>query len=168
VGVLQCKGFVNGFLDGNWHHIAAVASRTSGMRVYYDGQQVCFLNDTQDVDLSEAPTNPSLYVGRHGEGETQWDFSGHIDEVRIYNRPLSGAEISTLARRPQSVAPTPVRPLLRIALTTSVLATLACTEPNPGYHPRFQSDGEPARPRTPAIPFATPPATRRPSIFCAA
>ena len=83
-------------MNGNWHHLAAVASRSIGVRVYYDGQLVCSLGDTQNIDLSEGSI-PSLFVGRHGEGETQWDFSGHIDEVRIYNRPLSASEIATLA-----------------------------------------------------------------------
>jgi hypothetical protein len=95
-GVIQCRALVSGFLDGNWHHVAAVASRTSGVRVYYDGQQRCSDPDTQNVDLTEGSV-PNLYVGRHGEGETQWDFSGNIDEVRIYNRPLSATEIANLA-----------------------------------------------------------------------
>jgi hypothetical protein len=96
-GVMQCKGNAPNYRDGRWHHLAAVASRTSGMRVYYDGNQVCSLGDTANVDYAEAPANPNLYVGRHGEGETQWDFSGHVDEVRVYSRPLSASEIATLA-----------------------------------------------------------------------
>jgi hypothetical protein len=95
-GVVQCAGNAPNYLNGSWHHLAAVASRSFGVRVYYDGQLVCSLSDTQNVDLSQASV-PSLFVGRHAEGETHWDFNGHMDEVRIYNRPLSGSEIATLA-----------------------------------------------------------------------
>jgi hypothetical protein len=96
-GVVQCPGNVTGFRDGRWHHLAAVASRSSGVRVYYDGSLVCSLSDNDDIAYSEAPANPNLFVGRHGEGETHWDFSGNIDEVRVYSRPLSASEISILA-----------------------------------------------------------------------
>ena len=96
-GVIQCAGNASGYRDGRWHHLAAVASRSSGMRVYYDGSLICSLSDNDDIAFSEAPANPSLFVGRHGEGETQWDFSGHIDEVRVYSRPLSASEIAVLA-----------------------------------------------------------------------
>jgi hypothetical protein len=91
----QCLGIEPSFLDGNWHHVAAVASSSFGVRVYYDGREICRDADTQAVDLAGGST--SLFVGRHGEGQTQWDFSGHIDEVRIYNRALGASEVATLA-----------------------------------------------------------------------
>jgi hypothetical protein len=96
-GVVQCMGNAPNYRDGRWHHLAATASRSNGVRVYYDGNLICSLGDNDDIAYSEAPVNPSLYVGRHGEGETQWDFTGHVDEVRIYSRPLGASEIATLA-----------------------------------------------------------------------
>ena len=95
---VQCKANTPGFLDGQWHHVAAVASRTGGTRVYYDGVQACFLSDTDDVGYGSNPSSLGLYVGRHGNGETQWDFGGHIDEVRIYTRALSATEVGVLAQ----------------------------------------------------------------------
>ncbi len=97
-GPIQCKGDAPGYLDGRWHHLAATASGTAGTRIYYDGVQKGFLSNTQSLDFDKAPpSNANLFVGRHGNGETQWDFTGNLDEVRIYTRVLSAAEIQTLA-----------------------------------------------------------------------
>jgi hypothetical protein len=85
------------FLDGKWHHVAGVASKTNGMRLYFDGVEVGnSVNQFDDVVYST--TAHSFWVGRHGDGQSQWDFSGNIDEVRVYTRPLSAAEIATLAQ----------------------------------------------------------------------
>jgi hypothetical protein len=85
------------FLDGNWHHVAGVASASGGMKVYYDGVEVGAAS-TQTDDIVYTTTAHSFWVGRHGDGQTQWDFSGNIDEVRMYTRVLSAAEIATLAQ----------------------------------------------------------------------
>jgi hypothetical protein len=90
-------GVAPNFLDGNWHHIAGVASKTSGMKVYFDGVELAAL-PTQLDDIVYTTSAKSFFVGRHGDGQTQWDFSGHIDEVRIYTRVLSAAEIANLAQ----------------------------------------------------------------------
>jgi hypothetical protein len=34
---------------------------------------------------------------RHGAGDTSWNFTGLIDDIRIYNRTLTPQEIQTLA-----------------------------------------------------------------------
>jgi hypothetical protein len=91
-----CRGAAATFLDGQWHHVAAVASSSFGVKIYYDGVEVCSNPTVNDVDYSNAGTG--FFVGRHGSGETQWDFSGNMDEVRVYNRPLSALEISALAQ----------------------------------------------------------------------
>jgi hypothetical protein len=38
-----------------------------------------------------------LWVGRHGNGNQNWDFEGNIDEVRVYTRVLTATEIAALA-----------------------------------------------------------------------
>ena len=84
-------------LDGNWHHVAGTTGRTSGMRVYFDGVEVGGAPDqTGDIVYSTSPRG--FWVGRHGAGETQWDFGGNLDEVRLYTRALAGAEIVRLAQ----------------------------------------------------------------------
>jgi hypothetical protein len=39
-----------------------------------------------------------LWVGRHGNGSANFDFQGNVDEVRIYARVLTVAEIQGLAQ----------------------------------------------------------------------
>ena len=84
------------FNDNQWHHIAAT----------YDGKNVSFYID--GVGRGRPSRNPGplkktgwdLCIGNsvvdYGTGEFQ-AFDGMIDEVRIYNRALSVAEIKMLA-----------------------------------------------------------------------
>jgi hypothetical protein len=91
-----CRGPAPTYLNGNWHHVAAVVSSTAGVKVYFDGAEICSTNNTSD--LSYAGRGTGLWLGRHGQGETQWDFGGNMDEVRLYNRTLTPAEIAALAQ----------------------------------------------------------------------
>jgi hypothetical protein len=67
----------------------------TGLRGYFDGVESCFLpgNLTIAYDLGT-----ELFVGRHGDGDLVYDYEGNLDEVRIYNRSLSAAEILRLAQ----------------------------------------------------------------------
>jgi hypothetical protein len=100
-GVVMVKRTLSGFprcdgggpLDGQWHHVAGVVG-TTGMRVYLDGQQSC--SNTNGESISYA-AGDELWVGRHGDIDTDRDYDGQIDEVRIYTRVLSLSEIQALA-----------------------------------------------------------------------
>jgi hypothetical protein len=93
----QCFATVDNHLDGNWHHLAGVSS-AEGIKVYFDGVERC----TSDVANAQKPIfydqGRDLWVGRHGNGQTQWDFGGNIDDVRVYTRALPADEIAFLAR----------------------------------------------------------------------
>jgi hypothetical protein len=80
-------------LDGNWHHVAGVVS-PSGTKVYFDGTERC--TNTSGDNLAY-DSNSDLFVGRHGNGETQWDFDGNLDDVRIYTRALPPDEVAAIA-----------------------------------------------------------------------
>jgi hypothetical protein len=89
----RCFATLANGLDGQWHHVAAVAS-SSGMKVYFDGVERCS-NGLNDAISYSAGTE--LWVGRHGDGNTDRDFDGRIDDVRVYNRALSATEVGDLA-----------------------------------------------------------------------
>ncbi len=78
-------------VTGQWHHVAGVIDRGTGkMRIYLDGVLA-----TSDVSISTAAANSSanpLYIGANMEGYPQ--FQGSIDDVRIWNRALTGEEIA--------------------------------------------------------------------------
>jgi hypothetical protein len=92
----NCRIGAPNILDGNWHHFAGVIDAGGPYRVYFDGVERLCPMDRRD-NISYAGSN-ELSVGRHANGEDQWDFGGNIDEVRIYTRALSVAEITALAQ----------------------------------------------------------------------
>lgn len=74
---------------GTWQHFAAV----------YDGTSVILYADGVEV-AREVLTTPLLAnyasqtaIGGRGEKYDGWNFSGYIDEVAIYNKALSSADI---------------------------------------------------------------------------
>ncbi len=78
--------------DGDWHHLAYTWNGTTH-RLYLDGAQ---------VDSGSGAVDPGpVETARFGT----WDlpeevFGGDLDEVRVYARALSAAEITALAGRP--------------------------------------------------------------------
>ncbi|MBL0356439.1 MAG: LamG domain-containing protein [Chitinophagaceae bacterium] len=99
-------------LDGNWHHLAfAYDQTTSKMTYYFDGGVVPAPAGATDVKKSGNPrgavdfsTINNLIVGGWNKqaglsGVTDdWvkGFSGAMDQFRLYNKPLSAAEVQAL------------------------------------------------------------------------
>ncbi|HEY4186509.1 MAG TPA: LamG-like jellyroll fold domain-containing protein [Polyangia bacterium] len=90
---VPCSSNPAALLDGNWHHIAGTISATT-MVCYFDG---AVINTVSDSNAVVYDLGTDLYIGRHGNGSTQFNFGGSIDDVRVYNRPLSAAEIYVLS-----------------------------------------------------------------------
>lgn len=93
---------VNGLDRGNapegWHHIAAVYA--GGARsLYVDGVMVAW-----DTRSGLVVTNAYYYIGRKSTPTDKW-FQGLIDEVEIYNRALSHAEVLELLRGGMDILP---------------------------------------------------------------
>jgi hypothetical protein len=84
-------------VDGNWHHLVAV----------YDGQTITTYTDgikDNSVPYTKGmlPNDRPLYIGVDPDvwGSAYWgprNFRGDLDDVRIYNRALSEAEVKQLA-----------------------------------------------------------------------
>jgi len=82
----------NALSDGNWHH-AALLRQTNWWAVYLDGNATPELETTYAFD----PGPGLLYIASH-VGDRTWD--GALDDVRVYDRALSLAEIQALADHP--------------------------------------------------------------------
>jgi len=80
-----------------WVHVATTYDGAT-LRTYVGGQQVAATSTTGAIETSTEP----LRIG----GNSIWGeyFSGAIDEVRIYNRALTAAEIQTDMVTPVGVA----------------------------------------------------------------
>jgi hypothetical protein len=84
---------LTGHLDGNWHHLTGVISATS-VNLYYDG----------NLRVSRPSSEPLLYRGVPElwvarDSHSFHGFQGNLDDLRIYPRDLSLAEIQQLAAR---------------------------------------------------------------------
>ena len=109
---------------GAWFHAAAAVSST-GLKLYVNGQPagswtkngIKFSPPTRAIgDLGFGIGHPYLTTTPTSE------FSGQVDDVQIYNRTLSDAEVAAIV-----AAPTPVEPSLRIAQGASIALSGATT-----------------------------------------
>lgn len=79
-------------LDGEWHHLAA--SRAAGeLRLFVDGAEVASIAMPDDINYE---FGDDFRVGQHGLNLV-YPFIGEIDEVRLFDRGLSDAEIASLS-----------------------------------------------------------------------
>ena len=81
--------------DGQWHHIAVSIDRdqVNGGNLYVDGANVLVFNPTAvSGDLSNSSP---LLIGEHVNDPSS-SFVGDIDEVEIFNRALTGAEVASI------------------------------------------------------------------------
>lgn len=78
-----------------WHHFAGVFDNSGDtLKLYVDGAQVASTSTTSNISYSGGGSN--TVIGRHGNGSTSYDFTGTIDDVRVYNYALSNADIVEL------------------------------------------------------------------------
>jgi Concanavalin A-like lectin/glucanases superfamily/Purple acid Phosphatase, N-terminal domain len=88
----SCTLAAPGHADGRWHHVAFVVD-ASGGRLYVDGS----LATTRAWSGSPGPasTTANLSIGRYPGISTPY-LPGAIDEVRVYARALTTAEVLAL------------------------------------------------------------------------
>ncbi|MFG2476010.1 exo-alpha-sialidase [Streptomyces fagopyri] len=81
--------------DGRWHHLVLRRDRGAGLlTVFVDGTSV----STADVPGSVSRNSPfGVHVGQRMDSRAY--FAGAIDEVRVYDRALSDAELSAVPDR---------------------------------------------------------------------
>ncbi len=82
------SGTSSNTLRNTWHHLAASYDGTY-MRVYIDGVLAGSLLAPGNITVN----NNNLILGGHGGFEDEF-FGGKVDDIRIWNRPLSGCEIT--------------------------------------------------------------------------
>ncbi len=81
-----------------WRHVAYVVHQVSGnyyQQIYIDG--VLDTQSTNTTSIVYTGLSQNTKIGEHGNGSTNYNFNGKIDEVRVYTRALSADEIADLA-----------------------------------------------------------------------
>ncbi len=127
------------------HHVAFVKSDAI-LRLYVDGVLDGETADTAGVNTGNAGP---LFVGQRGRGSGINRFCGIVDELRVYDRALSGAEIAALADVSYVQMPLSARMLAGRYVLTWSLGTLLSADDLAG----------PWKP----VAGATPPWTNSPS-----
>jgi Concanavalin A-like lectin/glucanases superfamily len=80
--------------DGQWHHVVLTIDRDDTMKMYLDGELISSTDVSMDVSV-DAQDSYDFYLGcTYGHGGQP--FPGSIDEVKIYNQALSGAQVGSL------------------------------------------------------------------------
>jgi hypothetical protein len=86
---------------GQWYHIAATWDGTT-VRIYVDG---VLDNDPPDLHGDNISTDTrAFYIGGRSGADL---LDGILDDIRIYNRALSEAEIKNFVTRPKAWNPNP-------------------------------------------------------------
>ena len=81
--------------DMDWHSVLVIRNTNEDKyELYVDTEYISTTDNTNTIISISRLQIGCMYDGNHGSG---WDpFTGMIDEVRIYNRALSEAEIQAL------------------------------------------------------------------------
>ncbi len=78
-----------------WHHVAySVNDAGDAATLYLDGVAVASSGTTSSISYA---LGANSFIGKHGNGDSTFDFTGKIDDARVYSRALTAAEIFTLA-----------------------------------------------------------------------
>lgn len=81
-----------------WHHVAFVMDGEAGrLDLYYDGRLV--ESDNSFPAFASANTSRPVEIGEHPRTDEPYD--GYVDETRVYNRSLTGAQIERLVEAPR-------------------------------------------------------------------
>ena len=90
----NCTFYLSGYNDNNWHQATFVVD-ASGGKLYVDG----VLGGSRAWSGSPGATTTTQQVTL---GDYDDNFPGSLDEVRIYNRALTTAEVQDLYQKTQS------------------------------------------------------------------
>ena len=92
--------------DGAWHHLAVVVDDFDGIgganvaeaRLYVDGVREVVSSSTSMAINTAAGTTALMGASPHA---TNYNFAGDLDDVRVFPRALSDAEVAALAAAPR-------------------------------------------------------------------
>ena len=112
-----------------WQHVAATwddSSTGTNIHIYKDGTEAGYQSTNNGSSTQESDAALLLVIGNRADGS--YPFWGLIDDVRVYDRVLSGAEISALAAAAPTDCGGPTTTIDNVAPPGSV--TIAPGAPN--------------------------------------
>src|SRR3954469_70333 len=83
------------FAGTGWHHFAASFDDPhKSLKLYVDGVLAASTITTTSISYTGLGTN--TVIGRHGNADTNHDFTGIIDDVRVYSYVIDPTEVAQL------------------------------------------------------------------------
>ena len=126
-------------VDGRWRHIAGVLDGTK-TSIFVDGTLDASAQSSPNISVNDFP----VLIGSNAQVKGRL-FRGLIDDVRIYNRALSVAELRALsqggeaaAKRPATTTASPKRPTGRKNVGTAGRAKIVPVVSAGGNWPEFR------------------------------
>jgi hypothetical protein len=74
---------------GTWYHAVVTVNASNLLTFYVNGSQV-------GSSITQTIYSSGLMIGCVQDGGGSYPFSGYMDDYRIYNRVLSGSEITAI------------------------------------------------------------------------
>jgi len=100
-----------GLTAGRWYHVAVTLVKGGAVKFYLDG--VPAGNVPQSANFPVLNDEP-VRIGGRKDGYSF--FNGQLDEVRLYNRALTDAEIRQVGARPKAYDPKPADGSLAVTM----------------------------------------------------
>lgn len=85
------------FSPNSWYHVAVIIGTDNKPKLYING-----ILDNSSTTSVLKPANPTYTIGNHFVNS--WNFSGKLDDIRIYNRALTTVELSQLNMQKEAPA----------------------------------------------------------------
>tara|TARA_S200000501_G_C20865118_1_gene761536 strand:- start:95 stop:4819 length:4725 start_codon:yes stop_codon:yes gene_type:complete len=109
----------NLFSAGSWYHLAVSKSSTAGLVVYLNGTAVITQTGETAAYTNGSQANSKNCIGAYYAANSHlYQFKGKIDQFRVFNKPITQAEVNTLYTETSSTVNT-----LQILGDTSCIAT---------------------------------------------
>ncbi|MDD5596297.1 MAG: sugar-binding protein [Victivallaceae bacterium] len=88
----------DGIRTNQWQHVAITMDKKKGAVIYINGEKILIKKE----GFEWLPSLLPLYIGKYRD--KNFEYEGAIDELRIYNRVLTAAEVKTLISHPAGEA----------------------------------------------------------------
>lgn len=92
-------GTSSGTSTDTWHHVCGSYGSSGNVRLYVDGNREVNTGSSTSYDTDDFTTIGSWAPNGEGDTKSTNSFDGEMDETRIYDRELSGSEVSDLYDR---------------------------------------------------------------------
>jgi len=86
---IQNIGGTSAISNGTWYYAVLTVNSSNGLTLFINGSQV-------GSTITQSPSINGIMIGNIRDGGSSYPFSGYLDDYRIYNRVLTGTEISAI------------------------------------------------------------------------